>query len=131
MPYTPFPFRSALVIDDDDICCALAAQIIANLGCPQVQSASDGSLGLQLLQRMQPAPDLLVCDIFMPGKDGIELVMDLIQLRYPGGLLLVTGGDSSMLEAAADIATVSGLRLLGTLQKPLSENAMRSTLQGG
>jgi CheY-like chemotaxis protein len=129
MPAIRFPFQSTLVVDDDAICCALAAHLMTGLGCPQVQSASDGSQGLHLLQHMQPPPDLMLCDIFMPEKDGIEFVMDLARLRYPGGLILITGGDTSMLDAAAGIATASGLRLLGTLQKPLLESALLAALQ--
>jgi CheY-like chemotaxis protein len=95
-----------------------------------VQSAGDGSQGLQMLRNMQPAPDLMLCDIFMPQKDGIEFVMDLAKLGYQGGLILITGGAPSMMEAAAGIAAASGLRLLGTLQKPLSDTALISVLRG-
>jgi CheY-like chemotaxis protein len=126
---TLFPFQAALVIDDDEICRALAQQIISALGCAVVQVAENGQQGLQALRSMQPAPDFMLCDIFMPEKDGIEFVMDLVALDYRGGLVLVSGGGNDMLEAAAQIAEVNGLRVLGALHKPLSQAALAQALQ--
>jgi CheY-like chemotaxis protein len=125
----PFQFQSALVIDDDDVCRALAQQLITALGCAHVQGAEDGGQGLRALRAMRPAPDFMLCDIFMPEKDGIEFVTDLAELRYPGGLVLVSGGGRDMLEAAAQIAEANGLRVLGALHKPLSEQALALALQ--
>jgi CheY-like chemotaxis protein len=129
MADTVFNFQSALIIDDDEVCRALAQQLITALGCARVELADDGEKGLRVLQAMRPAPDFMLCDIFMPEKDGIEFVMDLVSLGYKGGLVLVSGGGRDMLEAATQIAEVNGLRIVGALHKPLSEQALAQALQ--
>lgn len=126
---TPFHFQSALVIDDDEICRALALQILAGLGCERILTAEDGAQGLRALKTLAKAPDFMLCDIFMPEKDGIEFVTELSELKYRGGLVLVSGGGRDMLDAAAQIARVNGLQVLGALQKPLSEAAIVQALR--
>lgn len=126
---TPFHFQTALLIDDDAICLGLARQIIEGLGCSRILTAEDGDQGLRTLRALPKAPDFMLCDIFMPEKDGIEFVTELSELHYRGGLILVSGGGRDMLEAAAQIAQVNGMRVLGVLQKPLSEAALAQALR--
>lgn len=121
--------QTVLVMDDDEICRALAEQQLVAQGCTTVLMAEDGVHGLRLLQTLARAPDLLVCDIFMPEKDGIELVMDLCELHYRGGLILLSGGGRDMLDAAAQIAQVNGLQVLGAFQKPLSDQDLAQALR--
>ena len=125
----PVRLQTALVIDDDEIACALAQQILLAMGFAKVYLAENGARGLAMLAALQPAPDLMLCDIFMPEKDGIEFVMELAQRRYPGGLVLVSGGEVSMLRMAAQIAELNGLRVLASLHKPLGTQALAQALQ--
>jgi CheY-like chemotaxis protein len=77
---------------------------------------------------MPKLPDFLICDVFMPDMDGIEFVGELAKQRYQGGLVLVTGVSQSMLEVASDIAIAKGLRVLGTLTKPVSQASLEKAL---
>jgi CheY-like chemotaxis protein len=110
---------TVLVVDDDDYSQELACLTLGKLGFTQVQTAADGKAGLRTLDNMPQSPDFVICDIFMPEKDGIEVVAELGTRGYRGGLILVSGGDAQMLSIARNIAVASGLNVLGAFTKPL------------
>src|SRR5262249_48916583 len=63
-----------LVVEDDPMVCRLMALALEHAG-HQVAEAADGSDALDA-QRRRPA-DLVFCDLFMPGMDGIETIRAL------------------------------------------------------
>lgn len=117
-----------LVVDDDEYSLELALITLGKLGFTQVQAARDGNEGLRAMVAMERPPDLLICDIFMPNKDGIEFVGELVKLRYQGGVILVSGGDAQMLDMARQIAMQSGLKVLGAFAKPLLQDVLREAI---
>ena len=121
---------TVLVIDDDDYSLDLARLTLGKLGFTKVQTAHDGSVGLRLLDEMPEPPDFVICDIFMPERDGIEFVGELAKRRYPGGVILISGGDAQMLALARQIAVASGLNLRGAFTKPLQQEQLRQALSG-
>jgi len=78
--------------------------------------ASQGDQGLAL-QRERPA-DLVITDIFMPEKEGIETIHQLTQ-EYPGiKVIAMSGGGKSprMLENLS--VTAGALGIAAFLRKP-------------
>ncbi len=119
-----------LLVDDDDFSLNLAHLTLSRLGFAHVRIARDGREGLRALDAMQPPPDFLICDIFMPNQDGIELMGELAKRGYRGGVVLVSGGDGQMLSIAHQIAVESGLNVLGVISKPLQQDALQQVLFG-
>jgi DNA-binding response OmpR family regulator len=62
--------RVVLVIEDDDDVRSIVVRALS--ATYTVQSAVDGNAALKLLATMAP-PDAVVCDVMMPGIDGLEL----------------------------------------------------------
>lgn len=120
--------QSVLVIDDDEFSQAMFRKALGQLGVTEIHVATDGLDGLRVLSSLPRSPDFLICDIFMPDMDGIEFIGALAKLPYKGGLILVTGGDVSMLEVASDIAEMSALKVLGSFTKPVLPNALGKTM---
>lgn len=60
-----------LVVDDDPLIREVL-QTILNLRELEVTTASDGAEALALLAE-DPLPDVVVCDVMMPGIDGLEV----------------------------------------------------------
>jgi len=54
----------------------------------------------------------------MPQMDGIEVVRHLAERDYPGSLILVSGEDERMLQAADRLVQAHHMNLLGHLKKP-------------
>lgn len=48
----------------------------------EVAFATDGHAGLKLFDRMEPKPDPILCDIFMPEKDGVEICNSLADQHF-------------------------------------------------
>ena len=130
MPTThkPMPMHTALVIDDDISSQAIFRKNLEQMGIADVVMAGNGREAARALDAMPTPPDFLICDIFMPDMDGIEFIGELAQRNYQGGLILVTGVNRGMLEVATDIATLKGLRLLGTFNKPVLAQDLREVL---
>ena len=116
-----------LVIDDEPQVRRLIRQMLTRAG-HTVQEASDGAEGLAQL-RVDP-PDLIITDILMPNKEGIETIRD-VRRQVPGLPILVISGNpgsslymemARMLGAHAALAkpfrTVDLLRAVDDLLAP-------------
>jgi len=105
---------SILIVEDDPAASALTSRIIA-MQYPDaaIYSAADGLTGLELFQRH--APRIVITDIGMPLKSGIELARE-IRLLGPGTKLI-------MLTAYSDELFVQLCKEIGIqayLLKPLN-----------
>jgi DNA-binding NtrC family response regulator len=65
-------------------------------------------------------PDLLVMDIVMPNMDGIELINWFAEVQCKLPVVLMSGYDSSYLNAAAKLAAAQKINVVGSLQKPIA-----------
>ena len=106
----------------------LVAAALEQLGLDQIQVADDGRHALQLYDRMAVKPDVIVCDIYMPNMDGIEILSALEARQYRGGIILVSGADPEMLELAQVIARAGQMQFLGSVTKPVSSEALAPLL---
>jgi EAL domain-containing protein (putative c-di-GMP-specific phosphodiesterase class I)/DNA-binding response OmpR family regulator/HPt (histidine-containing phosphotransfer) domain-containing protein len=117
-----------LVVDDDifmrDVVCAS----LANLGVEQVAAAADGMEGVQSISHFRP--DVVICDLNMPGMDGVEFLRHLAERSFLGGVLLFSGEDELILRTTEDLVREHGLNLLGALSKPVSSDELGRILLG-
>jgi len=125
---TPNAQRTALVVEDDAFSQAIAQRALRNLGFAECYVASDGQEGLRVLAGMARSPDLILCDIYMPNKDGIEFLAEVAKRRYPGKVVLVSGGDGAMLAIAQQLATYGGLNVVAKITKPLDSDQLADAI---
>jgi CheY-like chemotaxis protein len=71
-----------LVVEDNSDIRSLAARFLVEQGA-QAFTAKDAFEGLQLARKIKP--DLVLTDIRMPGRTGIELLMDIRNLSTDDG----------------------------------------------
>jgi YesN/AraC family two-component response regulator len=121
--------KKVLLIEDEETSCELAKLALQRLGHTDITCAADGAHGLKLFDRMDPAPDVVISDIYMPNKDGIEIVNSLVARKYAGGVILLSGGDHAIISLTKLFARSGGLNLLGVLRKPLDEQALAHALE--
>lgn len=111
-----------LVIEDDDQVRQLLHERLTKAGY-DVALASDGEEGIQLF-REQPA-DVVITDIFMPRKDGVEAIRELRHDFPDAKIIAMTGvrGRFSRLPAAGVLGAVR------TFVKPFSLDEMAVAVQ--
>ena len=111
---------SVLVIDDSAVQRAHGVGLCQDLGIATVYEASNGQEALALLDALDTAPQLLVIDLEMPTMDGPEL---LTQLRRQGidiPIIVVSSRERALIHSVSHMGFILGLRILGTVQKPLT-----------
>jgi CheY-like chemotaxis protein len=119
-----------LVIDDDSDVRTLMVYELRVAG-HEVRGASDGAKGLTL-QRESPA-DVVVTDIYMPEKEGIETIRDLKQ-EFPRVKIIAISGGGRNLSARAfsghDLRVVAGeLGVIAVLQKPFETRELLRSIE--
>ncbi len=80
--------KKLLVVDDDELICSWFKDVFEGRGF-SVRTASDGSEAVNILKE-EPF-DVLIIDIVMPIKGGLETVMDLRQEHEDVPLILMSG----------------------------------------
>lgn len=119
-----------LVVDDDgDLCSALRSSLEGLLG-HTVFVAHDGASALQMQKRC-PA-DIVITDIFMPGRDGLELIQEL--RRTDDGLSIIamsglTGRAQSEGEAAYQLVAARAMGAVQTLAKPFELASLAAAIE--
>jgi CheY-like chemotaxis protein len=108
-----------MLVDDDAFMHDVVFTALAQTGTCVLKKALSGRDALLTLGAMDRAPDILLCDIFMPDMDGIEFLGQLAKVQYGGNIVLMSGVDSSMLGIARDIAKANHLHVVHALQKPV------------
>src|SRR6266545_2719194 len=78
-----------LVIDDEPLIRSTVVTILTREGF-SVEDASDGAAGIAMFRKNPP--DVVITDIFMPNRDGIEVVMELKRSHPHAKIITMTGG---------------------------------------
>lgn len=117
----------ALVVDDDRFMLNIVSLVLGDLGLASVDTASDGAIALERLSRS--SVDVLVCDLGMPEMDGIRLLSHVAAMPAQPAVILLSGQDPRILEAARHFAEAKALTILGTASKPVTHAAFRVLLE--
>jgi CheY-like chemotaxis protein len=102
-----------LVIDDDKQLREVVSRALQRAGHTVVE-AEGGRAGVRLYR--DQGADLIITDIFMPERDGLETILEL-RREFPGvKIVAVSGGDSTGRIDLREEARLFGA--LRTLRKP-------------
>lgn len=111
-----------LVIDDDPEMRAMLEQTLRAAG-HEVQLAADGKSGIEL-NRAKPV-NLVVTDLYMPGKEGVETIMELHRDFPELAIIAMSGkhGASSLLAATRKLGAAR------TLEKPFQPHELLTAVE--
>ncbi|TFW35794.1 response regulator [Massilia horti] len=113
-----------LLLDDDPFVLALLADMLAALGPFEVIAETEARSALAALASR--APDLLICDLAIPEMDGIEFLQAAASQGFSGRVVLLSGMEAGVREAAHELARVFGLRVTGVFRKPIDIEQLRA-----
>ncbi len=117
--------RKVLIIDDEEFVRLTLGQILKKAGF-DVIDAANGELGLRKLR--QGPVDLVITDIIMPEKEGIETIIE-IRRDYPDlPIVAISGGGRSGNTDFLKVAKAFGAK--ETLQKPFRVNEVLDAVHG-
>jgi two-component system, cell cycle sensor histidine kinase and response regulator CckA len=109
---------TVLVVDDEGMVRALVRRMLEPEVCGVVE-AEDGESALRLIERGQPAIDVVLTDLVMPGIDGFDIIAVLARHRPDLPVICMSG-----------FASVAASRLtVPFIPKPFSLEGLRAALE--
>jgi DNA-binding response OmpR family regulator len=113
-----------LVIDDDELIRRVISRTLAG-DRYHVIEATDGRIGMQLFR--DQAPNLVITDIVMPNRDGIEMIRQIRETGSVVRIIAMSGGGVRAGELFLTAATQYGADAI--LQKPFRPETLLTTVE--
>lgn len=117
-----------VVVEDHGFQRRIAVRLLAELGVEHVLEGADGLLALELLRQQGAPPDVVLVDLDMPGMDGIECIGLIAQEHLARAVVVVSALDPALLNTVQTMARAYGLRVLGSVEKPLTRDKLEAVL---
>ena len=113
-----------LIIDDEAMILDLLVNILEREGYETI-TASGGKDGIKI-HRENPA-DLIITDLIMPEKEGIETIMELCRDFQDVKIIAMSGGGKADPETYLQIAKTIGA--IKTIAKPFDRKELLKTVR--
>jgi CheY-like chemotaxis protein len=113
-----------LIVDDEDLIRTALRRTLLLEGF-EVSEATNGEEALTLFRR--ESPDVVVTDLFMPEKEGIETILELKRDHPEAKIIAMTGGRKGYLQDALEVAKRMGASR--TLAKPFEPEELLDAIQ--
>jgi DNA-binding response OmpR family regulator len=105
--------KNILVIEDNENMLRMMNDLLSRSGY-HVVSAVDGIAGMKAYRAAKP--DLVITDIIMPDKEGLEVIMDLVKETPKPKIIAMSGG--GMMEPRTYLSLAEKLGADEIIQKP-------------
>ncbi len=115
--------KRILIIDDEPHILLMVKKMLERAGF-EVDLAANGVEGLELFKKLQS--DLVLTDIIMPEKEGLETIREMKRLQPELKIIAMSGGGKISADNYLDTAKIFGASRL--LEKPFSQNEMLSAV---
>jgi EAL domain-containing protein (putative c-di-GMP-specific phosphodiesterase class I)/AmiR/NasT family two-component response regulator len=120
--------RRILILDDD----AAVGQTIQWLAESLGFAAEFATKPEEFFERLtSTSPDIIITDLVMPEIDGVAIMLLLAAQKCRAGIVIASGTDARVLDAAQRSAKEHDLLILGVISKPISREALRSLIGEG
>src|SRR5690242_12130930 len=118
------PHQIRVMVVDDSVFfrTALTNLLESEPNIKVVAESGDGEDALRRLPFLQPAPDLIIMDVFMPRKDGLA-ALDEINSKYAIPVLMLSSTTS---EGSAISVTALLHGAFDVISKPQAESGLKS-----
>jgi CheY-like chemotaxis protein len=113
-----------LLVDDDDMSRGAIHKMLERAGYA-VESTSDGDEVIRMYG--QQAADLVITDLIMPDKDGLEIIQDLRRLNPEVRILAISGG--GRVDANEYLAVARKFGAVEVLSKPFTKDDLRKAVE--
>jgi EAL domain-containing protein (putative c-di-GMP-specific phosphodiesterase class I) len=115
-----FASLSVLVVDDQEHVRRWIRRVLVDMGITKIAEASDGKDALARVAAPGAGFDLILCDLKMPGFDGVQLIRSMSLIGIQTAVILISVESERVLETSALLAEERGLHVLGVVAKPVT-----------
>jgi len=129
MQISEYATTRVLVVDDQEHVRRWVRTVLKNVGITDVTEVTDGRGAFDAVSKPDERFDLILCDLRMPGRDGIETIRSFSGLHLDTAIAIMSIEEERVIETAGILAEVQGLRLLGTISKPLTAAKLTPILE--
>jgi EAL domain-containing protein (putative c-di-GMP-specific phosphodiesterase class I)/ActR/RegA family two-component response regulator len=117
--------RRLLILDDDPDFGRMMQEIAATASIPSRHVVSPEEF-FAVMKDWKPTN--IAIDLQMPDMDGVKVMEELARLGCTAEIIILSGVDERVLDAAARSARNFGLKFVGVLSKPFTPRALLSLL---
>jgi EAL domain-containing protein (putative c-di-GMP-specific phosphodiesterase class I) len=115
-----------LVVDDEPSIGRLVKRVAESVGF-EVVATEDPVVFARTARQWHPS--VIMLDLSIPGTDGIQLLRGLAADKCAAHIVLISGADGKVLEAAQQLGRERGLNMGKLLQKPTRIETLRELLR--
>jgi EAL domain-containing protein (putative c-di-GMP-specific phosphodiesterase class I) len=110
----------------------MQSRMLRSMGYTTIDTVAGAHAALALLESRhgqgQEAVDVVICDLNMPGVDGLEFLRRLGDSAFQGNVILLSGEGPRIIHAVRKLLAGLPLLILGALEKPAGRAALRALL---
>jgi two-component system, chemotaxis family, chemotaxis protein CheY len=114
-----------LLVEDDEAVREILRKALVSAG-HEVEEAQNGNVALACYQR--EASDVVITDLVMPEKDGLETIMELRRLNPAVKIIAISGGGRTLGPGQLYLETARAIGALQILAKPFTGSALLTAL---
>lgn len=107
---------TVLIVEDDSAYARLIELTLLDVGIVGVHRVADATVGLDMAR--QQVFDLVICDLSLPGMDGVSFLKHLSGVSKPPPVIILSGADKTLISVVEKLARSRGLVVFAALQKP-------------
>ncbi|MDP2173335.1 MAG: response regulator [Candidatus Cloacimonadaceae bacterium] len=112
-----------LVVEDDNSFRNVLVQMLEKAGY-EVKQAEDGNRALAICETWEP--DVVLTDIIMPDKEGLETIQELLNCKSDIKIIAMSGGGKFGPDSYLPLAKKLGAK--AALHKPFMRDELLSTI---
>lgn len=115
-----------LIVDDQPLQLHVLEWVLRDVGITDVNSCLSGREAIQLGKKNKY--DLIFVDLNMPDIDGVELLVELSEIGYSGGIVVLSAVDASVLNTVGYLCQQLKFDFVRELSKPCQSDDLEKLL---